>query len=490
MHSHLAIDLGAESGRVVRGSFDEGQIILEEVARFPTRMVPILGHRYWNLTRLYEAMLDALQRCAELRVDSLGVDSWGVDYVLLGADGIMSGLPYAYRDARTEGVLEELLRIVPAEELFGRTGIQFLTFNTIVQLYSMVRDRSPQLAGARSLLMVADYFHYLFTGQSRTEVTNASTTQCVDVHRGQWDLELMRRLEIPAHLFQPIIGPGTEVGRLTDELSSLTGQPPLPVIAPATHDTASAVAAVPAWGEDWAYISSGTWSLMGVECRRPVTTTEALRWNFTNERGVDGTFRLLKNIVGLWFVQRLRAEIGAGCDYATLTGLADRAEGFRSLVDVDDGRFLSPRSMSEAMADYCRQTGQPIPDSPGRFVRCALDSLALQYRLVLDQLGRLTGRPIRRIHIVGGGSRNALLCQLTADACGVPVLVGPTEATALGNVVVQARALGHLNSLEAGRRMIGESFPPTRYDVRDPARFDEPLERYRGLKEGDECGLK
>ncbi|RPI63496.1 MAG: rhamnulokinase [Planctomycetaceae bacterium] len=484
MRTYLAIDLGAESGRVVRGRLGGGSITLEEIRRFPTGTVSILGRKHWNLIRLYEEMLAAFRAVGGSGgAESVGVDSWGVDFVLLGEDGQPTGLPFAYRDGRTDGIMEKFFQIVPAAQVYAATGIQFMQFNTLFQLFAMAQAKSPQLSAARSLLMIPDYFHHLFGGGSVTEFTNASTTACLNVHTRQWDFDLLGRPGIPSHIFQRLVQPGTPVGRLTQELQSLTGMGDIPIIAPATHDTASAVAAVPAEGDDWAYISSGTWSLMGVEIPRPLATQQARAFNFTNEGGVNGMTRLLKNVVGLWLVQQLRAGFDVSYDYPALMELASQAQAFRSLIDPADARFLAPQSMPQAFADFCRCTNQPVPETPGQYVRCALESLAMQYRLVLGQLRQMQDRPINRIHIIGGGSKNTLLCQLTADACGLPVLAGPAEGTALGNLIIQAMSLGHISSLAEGRAIIRNSFELVEYQPQPNRRLDAAWENFMSLKQ-------
>lgn len=475
MHEYLAVDLGAESGRVVRGRLDADRLSWREVSRFPTGMVSVLERKHWNLLRLYEEMLKGLAVQPD-GVESIGVDSWGVDFVLLGSDGQPVGPAVAYRDRRTDGLMDEFFRLVPAAEVYAATGIQFLPFNTLFQLFALARGGSGQLAAARTLLMVPDYFHYLLTGVARTEYTNASTTQCLNVSTRTWDRSLLSKAGVRPELFAPMVMPGTVLGTLTAELQRLTGAGGVPVIASATHDTASAVAAVPAEGDDWAYISSGTWSLVGVETRSPVATEQARAFNFTNEGGVGGTIRLLRNVIGLWLVQQLRAELAPEMDYAALTAAAEQAPPFACLVDPDDSGFLAPASMARAFDAYCARTGQAAPRDLGAYVRCALDSLALEYRLALERAALLSGRAIRRVHVIGGGSRNALLCQLTADVAGVDVLAGPAEATALGNLAVQAIALGHLDSLAQARRRIAQSCELTPYRPR-PGRNVEPAWR-------------
>jgi rhamnulokinase len=484
-HAYLAVDLGAESGRVLRGILADGRLTLEEVARFPTGMVHIHGHHYWNLLRLYEAMRDGFKTAAASgpAPESIGVDTWGVDFVLLAEDGSLLGQPVAYRDSRTDGIMERLFPTLSAQKIYAHTGIQFMQFNTIFQLFALAKARSPLLPAARDLLLVPDYFNYLFTGVKVSEFSDASTTQLLNVRTGQWDEELIRAVGIDPAIFQKIVPPGTIIGPITPELREETGLGPIPVVAPATHDTGSAIAAVPAAGdENWAYISSGTWSLMGIETREPVTSEEARAHNFTNEGGVDGTTRFLTNIAGLWLVQRLRAGFAETLGYGELTRLAGEAAPFASLINPDDARFLKPASMPDAFAALCRETGQPVPATPGAFIRCALESLALRYRACLDALRTVQPNPIHRIHIVGGGTQNQLLNQMTADACGVPVVAGPVEATAIGNLVIQARALGHIGSLAEARAIIRQSFPVEEYQPTGRAAWDAAYEKFQALR--------
>jgi len=470
----LAVDLGAESGRVVRGEFAADLLRLSEVSRFPTGMTRIRGHLRWDLDRILENITGALARAGEsARVESsspiasIGVDTWGVDFGLLDRHEKLLDLPVAYRDARTEGVMEAFFERIPRDAIYERTGIQFLPFNTLYQLASMADSRDPVLTRARHLLLMPDLVHQHLTGERTTEFTNATTTQCFDPRRGGWDHGLLEAAGVSPSLMQEIVEPGSVVGELRPELGGLTGLGAIPVIAPATHDTASAVAAVPSSGEDWAYVSSGTWSLMGVETRAPVITERALRFNFTNEGGIAGTNRLLKNITGLWLVQRLRDELAPGAEYRDLSEKASSATALRSLIQPDDPRFLNPGSMVEAMAGFCAETAQPIPATTGAFVRCACESLALRYRAVLGELEELTGRRLNTIHVVGGGARNRLLNQMTADATERPVVAGPVEATAVGNLLVQALCLGVLGSHAEGRALVRRSFP---VEVFEPGR--------------------
>ncbi len=484
----LAIDLGAESGRGVVGEFDGRQFRIQEVHRFPNGPVRVFDSLHWDALYLWreiqEALRAAVRQCGPLA--SVGVDTWAVDFGLVSRHGELVGLPYHYRDRRTEGMMEVAFAAVPAEEIFQRTGIQFLPFNTLYQLLAMRRQGSPLLEAAETLLMMGELFTYFMTGQRVAEFTNATTTQLYDPLAGTWAASLFARLDLPLRLMPPVIPPGTVVAPLLASVAEETGAGRIPVVAPAVHDTGSAVAAVPAQGEGWCYISSGTWSLMGVEVKAPVITPASRALNFTNEGGVAGTFRLLKNIMGLWLVQECRRQWereGSSHSYAELTRLAEEAEPFRALVDPDHPDFLPPGDMPARLRAYCQRTGQVPPADKGALVRCALESLALRYRYVRESLEALTGIRIHTIHIVGGGSQNGLLNQFTADATGCRVLAGPVEATALGNILMQAIATGHLSSVAEGREAIRRSQPVAEYLPRPEARgaWDDAYQRWRGL---------
>jgi rhamnulokinase len=479
----LAFDLGAESGRGVLGLFDGQRLRLEIVHRFANGPVRTLDTLHWDVLHLYTEMTAALRRCAAERggIDALGVDTWGVDFALLGRGGTLLGNPRHYRDPHTETIMAEAFRQVPRLEVFRQTGIQFMRFNTLFQLLALRRDRSPLLDVAETLLFMPDLFHYFFTGIRVNEYTDASTSQMIDPVGRNWAFGLVQQFGLPAHVLGSLVAPGTVLGPLRGPVAADTGLNPVPVIAPGSHDTASAVAAVPAQGESWAYISSGTWSLMGAELPAPLVNEPALRSNFTNEGGVGGTTRLLKNIMGLWLVQECRRtweRAGQAYSYDDLTRLAEAAAPFVSVVNPDDSGFILPPSMPAALAEFCRRGGQPAPTEPGAVVRCALESLALRYRWVLERLEELLGRRLEVVHVVGGGSRNALLCQFTADACNRPVLAGPVEATAIGNVLVQALGLGLLGSLADAREVVRRSFEVVTYAPRNPDRWHEPYERF------------
>ena len=482
----LAFDLGAESGRGLVGAFDGERLQLQVIHRFPTGGVQTLDTLHWDVLRHYSEMLAALRKAhAEHgELASLGVDTWGVDFALLGRDGTLLGNPRHYRDPHTESIMDQAFAKVPRLDVFRQTGIQFMRFNSLFQLLALMRDRSPLLEAAESLLFIPDLFHYWFTGVKVNEYTDASTSQMIHPESRQWARGLIRSFGIPEKILGTLVQPGTVLGPLRSRVAAEAGVPSIPVIAPATHDTASAVAGAPAQGDSWAYISSGTWSLMGIETKQPLTDDRALAVNFTNEGGVGGTIRLLKNVMGLWLVQECRRAWERGgitYDYSALMHFAEDARPFVSLVDPDDTTFILPASMPEALADFCRASGQPAPDSPGATVRCALESLALRYRWVLERLQELAGRRLDTIHIVGGGCQNTLLCQLTADACDRVVIAGPVEATAIGNVMVQAIGLGLVGSLAQGREVIRRSFEMRTYEPQHPDRWQEPYQRFLKL---------
>lgn len=483
-HAYLAIDLGAESGRAVKGIISDGKLNLEQINRFPNGMVPIGGHYHWNLIRLYEAMIEAFKKCAvsDVPIESIGVDSWGVDFVLLAGDESMMGLPVAYRDSRTDGMMEKLFEKIPSEKVYEKTGIAFLKFNSIYQLLALSSQKSEALRNAKHFLMVPDYFHYLFTGKITNEYTIASTSQGLNLKNRTWDPDILKAAGIPAEIMHDLIAPGSIIGSLNEQLQAVTGLGAVPVVAPGCHDTASAVVAVPGEGENWAYISSGTWSLMGIEADKPMSTQKAYEYNFTNEGGVFGTIRFLKNIMGLWLVQQCRAAFEKEIDYATLTQMASEAPGFVSLIDPDRDIFLNPASMTDAIDDFCRQTEQPVPTTEGAYIRCCLESLAMQYRCVLEMLSDVYEKSFDTIHIVGGGTQSKLLNQFAADATGIPVVAGPVEATVIGNIITQAIGLGHIKDLSEGRQIIRNSFELETYMPQQTDIWTQQFERFIKLK--------
>jgi rhamnulokinase len=482
----FAFDLGAESGRGLVGLFDGQRLRLEVVHRFPNGPVRTLDTMHWDVLRLYGEMTAGLRRCTAEQggIDSLGVDTWGVDFALLGRGGTLLGNPRHYRDPHTETSMTEAFQRVPRRDIFRQTGIQFMRFNTLFQLWALKRDRSPLLDVAETLLFIPDLFHYFFTGIKVNELTDASTSQMYDPTARSWAYGLVKDLDLPGQILGTIVSPGTVLGPLRSSVAADTGSSPVPVIAPASHDTGSAVAAVPAQGEAWAYISSGTWSLMGAELPAPLINEQAHDYNFTNEVGVGGSIRFLKNIMGLWLVQECRRaweRAGHSLVYDELARLAEAAPPFVSLIDPDHAGFILPANMPTAIADFCRRTGQPAPLEPGPVVRCALESLALRYRWVLEKLQELLSRRLDVIHVVGGGSQNRFLCQLTADACNCPVLAGPVEATAIGNVLVQAIGLGLLGSLTDAREVVRRSFEVSSFTPENPEAWEAPYRRWLQL---------
>lgn len=458
-----AIDLGASSGRVMVGTVGVDTLTLQEMHRFPNQPVHAGGTWYWDILGLYREVLEGLRRAGP--VDSIGIDSWAVDYGLLDASGALLGNPVSYRDGRTDGVMGRVLKQVPTEELYRITGIQQLPFNTLYQLMS----EPTAMTSATAMLLIPDLLAYWLTGTVGTERTNASTTQLYDVGAGDWSADLAARVGIPPQILTPIRDPGEVIGVLRPDVAADVGLPAsTPLVAVGSHDTASAVVAVPfAPNATGAYISSGTWSLVGVELDAPVLTEPARAAKFTNEIGVDGTIRFLTNVMGLWLLTELLREWVRDADLAPLLDEASGVPPLTAIVDVNDPVFLPPGGMQQRIADACIRTSQPVPATPAAFVRCMLDSLAVAYRRSLRQASTLSGQQLEGVHVVGGGARNALLCQLTADACGLPVLAGPIEATAVGNVVVQARSLGlDLPDLGAMRALIRRTHQLRGYEPR------------------------
>jgi rhamnulokinase len=479
----LAFDLGAESGRAMLGRLRAGVLDLAEICRFPNEPVRESASLHWDMLRLWLEMQRALERVQGLGgpLESVGVDTWGCDYGLLGERGELLGNPYHYRDSRTDGVMEAVFERVPRERIYDMTGTQFLTFNTLYQLVAACETTPRLLAAATRFGTIPDIFNYWLTGVLRAEFSNATTTQMVDARARTWATELLCELGIPTDLLPPLVEPGTVIGSLRPVAShALEGTP---VVAPACHDTGSAVASVAAVGTR-AFISSGTWSLLGMEIQQPIITPRAHDANFTNEGGVAGTTRLLKNITGLWLLQSCRrswAQSGLHYEYSELMEAAnDERLAFRSLFNPDHGSFLHPPDMPRAIADYCRRTAQPQPTGPAEYTRAILESLAFRYRSVLEALQELTGVKITEIQIVGGGSRNRLLNQFTADATGCHVLAGPVEATALGNIAVQMLATGAVSSLAEARGIVAHSFPVERFE---PVAVDRWAVHYRRFQE-------
>ena len=483
----LAFDLGAESGRAILCQFDGERLELSEIHRFLTGPTVLPDGLHWDVLRFFSEIKHALSIVARECGESLlgiGLDTWGVDSALLDGNGALLGNPYHYRDSRTDGMYAYAFDRVPREEIFERTGIQFMEINTLYQLLSLVATESPVLAVAETFLTIPDLLNYWLTGRAACEFTNATTTQCYDPREGDWAWDLLGRLQIPTHMFPEVVPPGTVLGPLAPYIADEVGLPGVPVIAVACHDTGSAVAAVPAEGPGFAWISSGTWSVQGAEIREPLIDQKSLAYNFTNEGGVEGTYRFSRNIMGLWLVQECRrtwARAGEELSYGEITDLAADAGPFLAIVDPDHAEFLPPGDMPERIKTYCLQAGQAEPQTKGEIVRCALEGLALRYRWVLERTEEMLGSMLDPIHIVGGGTKNELLSQLTANAIGRRVITGPSEATATGNVLVQALALGRIGSLAEGRQIVRNSFPVKVFSPVDRAGWDEAYGRFLSL---------
>jgi rhamnulokinase len=478
--SRLAIDLGAESGRVFLGSLQSNVLDVREVYRFPNYPLTEGNSLHWDVVRLWSEVRTALSSGQLPEIASIGVDAWGVDYALLGESGELLQNPYHYRDPRNVSAMEEVLRLVPRDRIYQETGVQFMPINTLNQLYAAQRDTPELLGTAHRLILIPDLFHYWLSGNAYCEFTAASTTQFANPITRAWAMPLLRELGLPAQLLAPIIEPGSVLGDLRGEISNGWRRTPV-VIAPASHDTASAVAAISATGNT-AFLSSGTWSLLGIELQSPVISAEALRLNFTNEGGIAGSTRLLKNVMGLWMLQCCRREWsaqGRHFSYDDLMSAAKSAPPFRQLFDPDDPSFLNPPAMLVAVDMFCRRTGQPCPESPGGYVRAILESLSLKYRLVTRNLESLIGRPINRIQVIGGGSKNSLLNQFTADATGKQILSGPSEAAVLGNIGMQMVATGEVSSIRDMRALIDRSFPTDVYEPEDTERWNQEANRFQ-----------
>jgi rhamnulokinase len=480
----LAIDHGSDSGRCFAGHFSGERLTLEEVARWPNGPVRIGSSLYWDAFGLWQASSDALARAGQCwgeRVRSVGVSTWGVDFALLAEDDTLLDAPHHYRDPRVEGMIDEACRVVSRETIYAQTGIQFIQVNTLFQLLALARRRAPCLLHAARLLMMPDLFHFWLSGVQATERSIASTTQCYNPHRGCWADEILGPLNLPRHIFGEIVEPGTTLGPLRSTIAETTGLTRTVVIAPVSHDTQSAVTATPAGARPWAFLSSGTWSLMGVERTEPLITPASLAADMTNEVGYGNTITLLTNIIGLWLLQESRRgwqRAGQSLTFAEIEQLAAHAPAFGSLVDPGDPSFLNPPDMLAAIRRYCERTGQAAPGQVGEIARCIYESLALTYRRVAQRLDILTGHRLETVHLVGGGAQSALLCQLAADAMERPVIAGPVEATALGSVLVQAMSLGYIASHAEARELVRRSFPPTVYQPRASTRWQEAEARF------------
>ncbi len=481
---YIAFDIGASNGRCVLGTFDGGVLSLEVLSRFENGYVRTLDHYYWDILRLFDNVKLGLRQAAEAYRDDLvgiGVDSWGLDFALLDRAGEMIGNPYCYRDPHTEGMMEEAFRRVSREEIFQTTGLQFMIINTLYHLLAMATADLPALESARTFLMIPDLINYWLTGRAACEYTNTSNTQLLDARQRQWAFPLIKAMGIPEQIFPEILEPGQVLAPVRQSAREETGLPPLPVIATVTADTGAAVASVPAISGDFAYLSSGTWGLMGVEVPEPILSDKVLHYNFGNEGGVFNTIRLLRNIPNLWLLQECRriwALKGDAYSWKTLVAMARQSEPFCAFIDSDAEQFLRPSDMPALIRETSKTTGQTMPGDRAAIVRLILDSLAFKYRHTLEKLTDILGRAPEVLHIVGGGARNKLLCQLAANACNVPVVAGPAEATALGNIMLQMIANGDLAGHTEGRELIRESFPTETYTPLDTEIWEAEYERF------------
>jgi rhamnulokinase len=485
MRALAAVDLGAQSGRVAVGRFDGERLSVEEVHRFANVPVRVRGTLHWDVLRLYGDVLDGLRAAAARdEVASVAVDSWGVDFGLLDRADRLVQNPVHYRDSRRAAAVDGVYARVGARTLYDRTGIQLMPINTVFELAAMAAEPDLVLAAADRLLLIPDLVHHWLCGAKTTELTNATTTQCYDARAGAWAVDLLEQLDVPVRLLPEIVEPATQLGPVTDESSGAAGAT---VVAAATHDTGSAVAGTPLGGEHAAFLSVGTWSLVGIESPTPVLGDEAFRANLTNEGGVGGSFRVLRNVTGLWLLEECRRHWGRSVD--ELLAAAAQEPPLRSFVDPNDPVFAAPGDMPARIVDACARTGQPRPESEGAVVRCILESLALKHAETVDLLARVTERPLDELHVVGGGARNALLCEWTAAASERPVHAGPAEATLVGNLLVQAIALGELGSLADAREVVRRSFSPQRYEPETSGAWREARERFAALSGTREVGV-
>lgn len=482
----FAVDLGATSGRTIIGNLSDGKVILEEITRFPNNLVQTGGQFYWDIYALYSEVIRGLKEVARRKLDiiSIGIDTWGVDFVFVGDDGQILRNPRAYRDPHTFSAMDDYLRNVKSKkELYDITGIQLMNFNTIFQLYAMKRAQNSALRNAQKILFLPDALSWMLTGNEVCEYTIASTGELVDPRTGDIDEELLASVGLSRSKFGKMVQPGTLIGALTAEVQKITGLGPIPVYAVAGHDTGSAVAAVPAKDEQFAYLSSGTWSLMGIETKQAIINERSYELNFTNEGGIEGTTRFLKNICGMWLLERCRKEwadkgVDVPQDYPTLFGNAVKAPAFQSIINPDDEMFANPASMEQAIKDYCQKTGQHVPEGYAEIIRCIFDSLALRYRQVYLWLKEFASFEINTLHIIGGGSKNDHLNQFTANATGLSVLAGPQEGTALGNIMIQAKAVGMVSDIWEMRKIIANSLELIEYHPKDAALWEKAYQKY------------
>ena len=486
-YNFLAFDLGATSGRSVIGTLQNGKIEIRELTRFPNGIMELHGKFYWNLLGLYEHLKEGLLACVKegITPDSIGIDTWGVDVVAIGGDGSILGMPRAYRDPYTEGAQERFFEIIPREEVYDKTGIQFMNFNTLFQIFAAVKEGYTPIIEAKRLLFMPDALSYMLTGKEICEYTIASTSQILNPRTAKLESSLLEAAGVNSEIFPGVQLPGKVIGTLTETLATETGIGKVDVVAVAGHDTASAVAAVPAENERFAYLSSGTWSLMGIETKQPIISEESFRHNFTNEGGVEGTTRFLKNICGMWILEQCRKEWereGKSYTYPQIVEMAHSAEPFTIFINPDDPSFANPQSMLKAIEAFCTRTGQSLPQSDAQIIRTIFESLALRYREVLDILEEMSPFAIEVLHIIGGGSKNRLLNQFTANAIGKRVVAGPSEATAIGNVMMQAQGAGVVGSLAEAREIIRTSIETEEFLPEEQEAWETAYKRFQTIK--------
>lgn len=485
-HHFFAFDIGATSGRSILATLENGKLQLRELTRFPNKIIRVLDKYYWDIFVLYEALKEGLAVASSegIEIDSIGIDTWGVDFVYLGEDGSILSLPRSYRDPYTNGIPEEYFKIISRKEVYDLTGIQIMNFNSIFQLFAAKKENSSALNAAKSILFMPDALSYLLTGKKVCEYTIASTSQLLNPKTKKFEPKLFEAIGISPSLMQPIVMPGEVIGNVTDSIAKECNIAGVPVVAVAGHDTGAAVACVPAKNENFAYLSSGTWSLMGIEVKDAIINKDSYAMNFTNEGGVEGTTRFLKNITGMWLLEQCRKEWdteGKKYTYLEIVAMSDSVEGFQFLIDPDDASFANPESMTSAISAYCSKTGQKSPQTHAEFIKCIFDSLALKYKLVLNALQKVAPFKIEKLHVIGGGSQNKLLNQATADSVGIPVVAGPSEATAIGNVMIQAKGLGIVNSLQEMRTVICNSVMPEVYIPRNSDKWEQAYSRYKEI---------
>ena len=481
----LAFDFGASGGRAILGCLQDGKLVTEEIHRFSNDPVEVRGTFYWDVLRLFHEIKQGILKCANSGhkdIDSIAIDTWGVDFGLLDEQGNLLGNPYHYRDSHTDGMMEEAFKIIPRYEFYAKTGLQFMKFNSVFQLLALKQHQSPALKQAKTMLLMPDLFNYFLTGVKASEVSIASTTQLLKPGTMEWDTEIIDRLGLPGDIFTGIVASGTVIGSLSPELAKELGVGEIPVIAAAGHDTQAAIVSVPAETSDYAYISCGTWSLMGIESETPIINEKSDALAFTNEAGVDNKTTFLKNIMGLWLVQESKRQWdreGKSYSFAQLETMAVEAKPFESFIDPEDDFFMAPGDMPDRIREYCRKTNQPVPQTEGEIMRCIYQSLALKYRQTLESLEEVKGGELPVIHMIGGGIKDQMLCQLTANATGRKVAAGPVEATSIGNLMVQAMALGEVKDLQEARQVVKQSFSVKVYEPQEVVAWNEAYEKYK-----------